>query len=195
MNERLKNILESINSSFKNVKVLPIEESVLSQVLENFHIKEESLLGTIIFNTGGIIIDSWIRIYGAGKVNFCQRNKDFPYSNIIVAEDILGGLFAYMSNGNIGYFAPDTLEWEDMEIGYSQFLYWCFHGDTDTFYKDFRWNSWSCDVSDLPIDYGIAFYPFLWTERNVLEKCSLKKIPIKEIIDLEINFSNQLNKI
>ena len=136
MNERLKNILESIKSSFKNVKVLPIEESVLSQVLENFHIEEESLLGTIIFNTGGIIIDSWIRIYGAGKVNFYQRNKDFPYSNIIVAEDILGGLFAYMSNGNIGYFAPDTLEWEDMEIGYSQFLYWCFHGDTDTFYKD-----------------------------------------------------------
>lgn len=195
MNERLKNILESINSSFKNVKVLPIEESVLSQVLENFHIKEESLLGTIIFNTGGIIIDSWIRIYGAGKVNFYQRNKDFPYSNIVVAEDILGGLFAYMSNGNIGYFAPDTLEWEDMEIGYSQFLYWCFHGDTDTFYKDFRWNSWSHDVSDLPTDYGIAFYPFLWTERKVLEKCSFKKISIKEIIDLEINFSNQLNKI
>ena len=90
MNERLKNILESIKSSFKNVKVLPIEESVLSQVLENFYIEEESLLGTIIFNTGGIIIDSWIRIYGSGKVNFYQRNKDFPYSNIIVAEDILG---------------------------------------------------------------------------------------------------------
>ena len=48
MNERLKNILESIKSSFKNVKVLPIEESVLSQVLENFYIEEESLLGTII---------------------------------------------------------------------------------------------------------------------------------------------------
>lgn len=41
----------------------------------------------------------------------------------------------FLENGNIGYFAPDCLELEDMEISLSQFLYWCLYGDTDTLVK------------------------------------------------------------
>lgn len=43
--------------------------------IENqYSIHKESTLGAIIYNTGGIIIDGWIRIYGAGELDFAERN-------------------------------------------------------------------------------------------------------------------------
>ena len=63
-------------------------------------------------------LPSRLRFYGAGELNFYERNDLFPYSNIIVEEDILGGLFTILNDGNISYFAPDCLEWEVMEISY-----------------------------------------------------------------------------
>lgn len=82
-------------------------------------------------------------------MNFYERNDLFPYSSIIVAEDILGGLFAILNDGNISYFAPDCLEWEVMEISFSEFFYWAFRGDTDTYYKDYRWDTWKDDVKKI----------------------------------------------
>ncbi len=85
-------ILEIIELSSKKLEILPVEETVLSQISNTFKIKEDSLFGNIVLNTGGIVIDNWIRIYGAGKANFFLRNVKFPYNNLLVAEDILGGL-------------------------------------------------------------------------------------------------------
>ena len=185
-------ILESIKDSSKRVEMLPVEETVSRQILNTFKIKEEDLLGNIVLNTGGIVIDDWIRIYGAGKVNFYQRNIKFPYDNLLVAEDILGGLFALLDNGNIGYFAPDTLMWEDNDLSYSEFIYWALHGDTDTYYQDYRWNTWQNDLQNLDINNGVSFYPFLWTEEDNFEKRVRKEIPMEEIIGFQFDMASQL---
>lgn len=121
-------------------------------------------------------------------MNFISRNNLCPFNNIVIAEDILGGLFIFLENGNIGYFAPDCLELEDMEISLSQFLYWCLHGDTDTFYKDYRWKDWKKDVSNLKNNEGVAFYPFLWAKAENLESRHREIVPIDEIIGLEFDF-------
>lgn len=147
MNENFQKILDDIKSSTKTIKILPSNNAVKKRIGEKFEINPESLLGMILENTGGIIIDNWIRLYGAGELDFVSRNALFPFDNLVVAEDILGGLFVYLDNGNIGYFAPDCLELEDMEIHFNQFLYWCLHGDTDTFYMDFRWKNWQEDCA------------------------------------------------
>ncbi|WP_027625641.1 DUF2625 family protein [Clostridium lundense] len=190
--DRYEKILESIKSSKKEIKILPINSEVLNCIKKKYEINEESLFGNILFKTGGIIVENWLRFYGSGELNFYERNDLFPYSNIIVAEDVLGGLFAILNDGNISYFAPDCLEWEDMEISFSEFLYWAFHGDTDTYYKDYRWNTWKDDMKRISNDNGISFYPFLWAEADSLESRYREEIPMSEIIKLEFDFLIQL---
>lgn len=193
MNESFQNILDDIKSSTKTIKILPTDNAVKKRIREKYGINSESLLGMILENTGGIIIDNWIRLYGAGEMDFVSRNALFPFDNPVVAEDILGGLFVYLDNGNIGYFAPDCLELEDMEIHFNQFLYWCLHGDTDTFYMDYRWKNWQEDISNLNCNEGVAFYPFLWTQ-ELIEKRSRRIVPMNEIIGLEFDFLKQISE-
>lgn len=191
----IEKIIESIKHSYKKVEILPLEENVLREVSNNFTIKEDSLFGTIVLNTGGIIIGNWIRIYGSGKLNIYQKNMKFPYNNLLVGEDILGGLFALLDNGNVGYFAPDTLMWEDNDLSYSEFIDLALHGDTDTYYKDYRWNTWENDVENMDVNNGVLFYPFLWSESDDFEKRVRKEIPMEEIIQLQFDMESQLNMI
>ena len=142
MISKIEMILKSIKESPKEIRILPKQDKQLLVIKNQYSINEESTLGAIVYNTGGIMVDEWIRIYGAGDIDFTERNKLFPYDKIVVAEDILGGLFIILEGGNVAYFAPDTLEIEDMEISFGQFIYWCLHGDTDTFYTDYRWEHW-----------------------------------------------------
>lgn len=65
---------------------------------------------------------------------------------------ILGGFHA-INAGNLGsaivnvfYLAPDTLEWEDLELKFSDFLYWIFTGNINKFYEYFRWSGWQDEV-------------------------------------------------
>ena len=194
MNEKFQKILDDIKRSTKTIKILPSNNSVKKKIEEKYEINPESLLGMLLENTGGIIIDNWMRLYGSGEMDFASRNTLFPFDNLVVAEDILGGLFVYLDNGNIGYFAPDCLELEDMEIRFNQFLYWCLHGDTDTFYMDYRWKNWQEDVSNLNCNEGVAFYPFLWAQADNLERRMRKIIPINEIIGLEFDFLKQMHE-
>ncbi|MCM1327677.1 MAG: DUF2625 domain-containing protein [Lachnoclostridium sp.] len=191
MNDKLQRILADINSSTKKVQILPCDCAVRQSVKEKYMVPSESILGILLENTGGITIDNWIRIYGSGELNIVSRNALFPYDELVIAEDILGGLFICLKNGNIGYFAPDCLDFEDMEIYFNQFLYWCLHGDTDTFYMDYRWTNWQADVLKLKLDEGIAFYPFLWAQAESLESRKHTIIPINEIIGLELDFYKQ----
>lgn len=194
MSDKWNSILDDIkNITEKDVKILPIDLDIKNEIIEKFDINENSVLGAVIINSGGITIDNWIRIYGAGRANFCKRNEEFPYPNIVVAEDIIGGLFAYMDNGKLGYFAPDTLGWEELDITYSQFIYWALHGDTDSFYKSHRWTDWKKDAKETSIDKGISFYPYLWAKANTALGRTRKRISMREIIALELDFANQLN--
>lgn len=194
MISKIEMILKSIKESPKKIRILPKQDKQLLVIKNQYSINEESTLGAIVYNTGGIMVDEWIRIYGAGDIDFTERNKLFPYDKIVVAEDILGGLFIILEGGNVAYFAPDTLEIEDMEISFGQFIYWCLHGDTDTFYTDYRWEHWQEEVKSLGIDYGMSFYPYLWAEAESLEKRHRQAILMKEIIGLEMDFCQQIQK-
>jgi hypothetical protein len=192
--DRYKSILENVKNSKKEIKILPVDIEVLNCIKNRYEINEESLFGTILFKTGGIIIENWLRLYGAGELDFNKRNDLFSESNIIVAEDVLGGLFAMQDNSNISYFAPDCLEWEIMEVSYSEFLYWAFHGDTDTYYRDYRWNTWKDDMKRISSDNGMSFYPFLWAKADSLESRHRQEVSMSEIIKLEFDFLNQLKE-
>ncbi len=189
-----KDLLNDIRSSEKAIKILPVQDSSKERIKGKYDIKQDSLFGVILENTGGIVIDNWIRFYGAGELDLVSRNELYPFDNLAIGEDILGGLFLFLESGNIGYFAPDCLEVEDMEIRFNRFLYWCLHGDTDTFYMDYRWENWQEDVLNLSSNEGVAFYPFLWANAKDLESRKRSKVPIDEIIRLEFDFLDQMRK-
>ena len=194
MDERMQKVLENIKASPGEVRVLPVDEKVLAECKERLPLNWGSLLGVLLENTGGIVIDGWLRFYGAGELNIIERNKLMPFRELAIAEDILGGVFLLLADGNVGYFAPDSLEVEKMEFQTGRFLAWCLHGNTDLFYSDYRWKGWQKDVSELRCDEGFAFYPFLFARADDIESRKRKKVPMAEIIGLEFDFLRQLGQ-
>ncbi len=117
---------------------------------------------------------------------------------LLVADDVIGGFFA-IDGGGLGgkvgsmfYYAPDSLRWEAMDMGYSQFVYWCFTGDTAKYYIDYRWSGWQDDLKNLPGDKVFGFVPLLWAKAESLESRSRRPIPIAEQYDLQFDIAKQL---
>jgi hypothetical protein len=111
---------------------------------------------------------------------------------------VIGGFFA-LDGGQLGekvgamfYFAPDTLCWEPMNMGYSDFVYWCFSGDVEKYYTDYRWNGWQEDVKNLPSDKVFGFYPFLWAQADSSESRTRRSISIAEHYDIQLDMAKQL---
>ena len=86
-------------------------------------------------------------------------------SLIAVADDVLGGVFALDggafagTRGEAFYLAPDTLEWESCEMGYSDLVQWALTGDLEQFYDGFRWTGWQEDVRRFGPDQSLSIHP------------------------------------
>lgn len=193
-------------------EVLPRDAKRAEAELLNAQVTTRSPMGAIIYETGGILIDGgWIRILGSG----CERldrgmfewNKGKTFENygeppayLLVADDILGGLFAINGGafgqeglGQMYYLAPDTLSWEPMNCGYSEFVSWTLGGDIHMFYEPFYWDGWQEEVSKLNGNQVFSFYPFLWTkEGQQIEAVSRKVVPIEESYHLTMDMQRQL---
>lgn len=191
MNQKFQNLLLDIQQSPKSVQVLPVDSAVKEETFAAIVLQPGSLLEAILASCGGIVIDSWLRLYGCGALSLLQRSRLCPIREIVLGEDILGGLFLCLEGGSVGYFAPDTLAVEDMEIGLGQFVHWCLHGDTDTFYMDYRWDTWREDCARLSLDQGMGFYPFLWARAD--QGRTRRPLPMAEIIGLEFDFLRQMS--
>ena len=195
-------IMTFIRESNRDVKLLEGDEKTGREECFDLNIPEKSLLYEIVCNTGGIVIDDWIRIFGQTKDNIgiSHYNKEFGASHeltglFVVASDIVGGLFAININrfedeaNSIWYFAPDTLEWECLEMKYSEFFSWALQGNIDEFYETMRWNGWEKDAKEVGFDQGILIYPFLWANECIIDKADKKAVPFDELVAL--NFENE----
>ena len=100
----------------------------------------ESVLGAVVVNTCGIVFDNWVFVIGQssdnfGILNFSEKMNYDSNGLLVVATDIVGGVFALNmgrfteDQGLVWYFAPDTLEWESLDMNYSQFIVWLTQGD------------------------------------------------------------------
>lgn len=187
------NILQEWKRESTNkVEFLPANKNNAEKVLYDLQVTAKSILGAISYYTGGILVaNGWIRILGSGADNFnrdiSRWNKLKLDESLLVADDVIGGFFAINGGyfegevGNIFYLAPDTLEWEDLELKFSDFVYWTFTGDISKFYEIFRWAEWEKETSKVTGDMGILIYPFLWAEGEEIEKRSRKVVPIEEL--------------
>jgi len=183
-------------------EVLACHPKRADEELLRAQISTKSPMGAIVHQTGGILIDGgWIRILGSGsaKLNrgLMEWNKGRTFSNegekggfLLVADDVLGGYFAINAGelgeeiGHIYYFAPDTLKWESLGCGYSNFIYWTLRGEISKFYEMFKWKNWETDVKSLTGNQVFSFYPFLWSK----EARDFRKVD-RTIVAIEENYS------
>ena len=135
---------------------------------------------------GGFVIDGVLRVFSEGRKDICEENMT------AVATDIFGGVFA-VKDKSVMYFAPDTLEWEDMELELPQFLSWAASGDTDGFYSPWLTQEVRKMAENIGFDEGILIYPFLWAKECDIETASKKTVPFTELYGLNMDFKKKID--
>jgi hypothetical protein len=162
-------------------------------------------LGAIAYETGGLLIDhGWLRVLGSGHPqlsrNLVDWNNGRADAYLLVADDAAGGFFS-INGGGLGddvgamyYWAPDTLRWEQLDIGYTDFLGWALSDRLATFYDGLRWDGWRSDLQELRADQCFSFFPFLWTREGSIDESSRTLIDVGEQFEINVELARKLDK-
>lgn len=199
--EGLKDLLESAKNP---VTILETTPEAGEQALWHIQVSTNSYMGALLYHTGGLLIDGgWVRVLGAGSLilrSLPSWNMDRTMSapgqiggSLLVADDVLGGLFAINGGGlgddlgNIYYFAPDALSWEPLDISYTGLIEFLINGDLSEFYGADRFDGWEEVVRTLDPNQGLSCVPPLWTEEaKDCENISRKAVSMDELFDLMV---------
>ena len=204
-------VKEWIDSAKNKVEILPVDTNKAKDALYKTQVTTKSPMGSIVYMTGGLLVDNgWIRILGSGSDKLSRslpewnRGKTFedygqPIPYLLIADDAIGGIFI-LNGGGLGsdlgkvyYLAPDNLEYEPLDLTYTEFLNFCFNKNLDQFYKGYRWTNWKSEVAKLKGDQVFNFFPYLWTEQGEdINKVSKKEVPIEESYKLTLEFRKKL---
>ena len=189
MEENAISLIQSwINTSVKKVQVIPrIDFQDKCDVI--LGVSEHSSLGTIVNHTGGIsVANGKIRHFGGNN----QFNLSIKVVNklagrlptqipgiLVVADDILGGLFGINVStkiakpGIILYLPPDDYIWENLKIGHTAFLEWSIKGDTELFFKKYA----HLDIPDgVQFNKTVSLAPPLWSTDIAKSNFSISQI-------------------
>lgn len=175
-------------------EILAPTEADRARVLLALQVTTRSTMGAVAYDTGGLLIDhGWLRVLGSGHARLPRNIADWNAQQstsaagfLLVADDVLGGFFA-LNGGGLGddagavyYWAPETLAWESLDIGYSDFLEWASTDRLQVFYGSSRWSGWEADVQALRADQCFNFYPFLWAKEGSVHISSRKAVSVAE---------------
>lgn len=193
-------VLEHVDSSPAHVEVLEVDPAVAAATLQALQVTTGSVLGALTYRCGGMLVDhGWLRILGGGArglpsvatVNGLTdpRRSGGPPSVLLIAFDVLGGRFA-IDGGGLGiapgvvcYLAPDTLEWESLELGHGAFVHAFLGGSSAPFYEAWRWDGWEAEVAAVGPEYGLSLHPPLCTlEGADLATVSRRPVPYSELL-------------
>lgn len=204
-----------ITQAGQRVRVLPVEPQ---RGLKNAHalgVTPRSSLWAMATNVGALFIDDgWVRVLGGGALglradlaswNGLSATPTFATSPglFVVGFDVLGGVFA-LDGGAIGegrgqvfYFAPDSLSWEPMGMGYTQWVEWLLTApkDVDAWFDGQRWPGWRDEVRPLDCDTAITAYPFTWTEQGKdLSRTTRAPVPAVQVVSTAFGFAREFGE-
>ena len=208
-----------IGASPVPVEVLSPDRARCEASLRQLQVSARSALGAVALNTGGLLADhGWLRVYGGcgtpgGMPGIAEVNEfpaepapgGIPAHGLVIAHDVLGGVFALNlatspacgrpgEPGEVVYFAPDSMAWEPMEIGYGSWLTWALSDTPGRFYEDLRWPGWENETAGLSPRQGITVYPFLWSKEAHDNLAATTRGPaaMQELLGLHHEFHRQL---
>jgi hypothetical protein len=201
----------AIAEAKNHVEVLPPADT-RAETLARTQVTLRSTLGAVVYETGGILVDhGWLRLLGSGDVKLprslpawnaatgvLKEGERPPF--VLVADDVVGGFFAidggiWGAPGHVHYFAPDTMKWEDLGQGYSDFVAWCLAGDLDQFYADYRWTGWESEVATVGGDQAWSIYPLPFAAGDPYPQRSRGVVPVTEIYNLYQDLAVQLKDV
>ncbi|MFE1951638.1 DUF2625 domain-containing protein [Streptomyces sp. NPDC059524] len=206
------------------VEVLTADRSESRRCLLQMQVTARSVLGAMALNCGGLVLDDgWVRVFAGGsgedggslpslaQVNAFPAHFDpawQPANGLVVGHDVLGGVFALNGHnpealgrpgvpGQMTYFAPDTLEWEAMEMGHSAWISWMLSGRLEKFYEGLRWPGWREEVASLSFSQGISVIPFVWLQEAQadLAATSRRAVPMREVLGVAADFALQMGSV
>ncbi|WP_041540676.1 DUF2625 domain-containing protein [Catenulispora acidiphila] len=187
--------------------------------LRQLQVTARSMLGGLTLNTGGLLVDDgWVRVFGAGsgrdgnlpslaQVNGFPETFDPAWqaaAGLVVAHDVLGGVFALNGMdpaaagrpgqpGQMIYFAPDTLQWEALEIGHSAWVAWLLSERLEGFYSALRWDGWREEAAAAGPAEGISVFPFLWSKQaEDVATTSRRTVPMSGVLGIAADFAQQI---
>lgn len=198
-------IQEWIAASPLDVKVLPAALEDGRRTLEALQISTRSPMGALAFHTGGLLVDhGWLRILGAGSTEL-PRALDLWNSvdrsprcdrGVLIADDVLGGFFAWFREPRtVHYLAPDTLEWEDSEFGYTDWLSWALTDRIGQFYTDSRWDGWAREIAAVGGGSGLMVYPPLFAKGDPIADRHRGVVPVEELWTMAHKFGKELREL
>ncbi|MEM9860102.1 MAG: DUF2625 family protein [Myxococcota bacterium] len=167
--------------------------------LVQLQISTRSPMGALAYETGGLLIDGgWVRVLGSrcerlprGLVDQNRVGAEPRLTGaLLVGDDVVGGFFAVNGGcfggerGEVFYLSPDTLEWEGLGAGYSDWLLWLLQGELEVFYADWRWPGWQDEVAALAGDEAFSIYPPLVFEGPSLAERNRRAVPVEELWQL-----------
>lgn len=188
-----------IRSAKVPVEVLPVDRQAGDAALVALQVTTRSPLGAMVHQTGGILVDhGWLRMLGSGSprlprslldwnalVNGMELGKSPPF--LLIADDAVGGFFAIdggglgLRPGGVAYFAPDSMRWESLDMGHTEYVQWCLSGAIDQLYADFRWPGWENEVAGLTGDQGYLIYPPPGFNGDPIARRVRKPVPVHEL--------------
>lgn len=84
------------------------------------------------------------------------------------------------------------MEWEPLDLLFSDFFSWLLSGDLNSFYEGLKWDSWQSDLQKITTDQCYSFYPPLWTEQGGCNTSQKGIVPIKETLELKYDILAQM---
>ena len=189
----MKEILEEFEESPNDIKFLKCNKKITDSI------ERPQELKFILEHFSYVTVNGYLKILGNDSENgfsYCNElfSKCYNSNHCLIAYDILGGLFAINIEklNSIEYFAPDTLEWEDLEIDYKEFLYWVTTNQLDTFYQELIVpDLLTLDLS-LEKNEVVLTYPFIWSMEYTPSGAVRKIVPFKELLEMNADFYKQL---
>lgn len=210
-------IEEAVAAGPTSCVVLPADAARCRETLLQLQITARSLLGAVVLNSGGLVLHhGWLRVYGGsgGALPSLAEVNGFPPSfdpswapagGLVLAHDVLGGVFALNGMdaaafgrpgdpGQVVYFAPDTLEWETFDGGYSAWLLWMIEGGVEEYYSTTFWPTWQEEAAELGLREAITMYPPLWSKEGSedIARTTRSAVPLGSQLSFNVDACRQL---
>ncbi len=191
-------ILGFIKNSAHQVELVQ-EGALSSDKLRAMGIPETSTMGQVMLNMKRLVVSGYLRVYGSEIPEISKIvNAIYPGKKIVVATDVWGGIFA-IGNGDFSgdtsimwYYAPETLQWESMDIRYADFIEWIFSRKFEEYHMSFVWANMEQMLQTLRADQGVLIYPFLWSKECNIQTATKNAVPLEELLRLNADYETKL---